>query len=301
MKLYFVIVLFQLLKTPAKKTETTLGLHERVKVLKHRLTEEIKLQQQSFLTPIVDDFPEEYVDVDSQPVTPIMSFDERKKKNKFKLRQLKTTQETTQEPTKVVERVKKATKKIARKRKTKSEAIDIFYRRSFDADMMDEPVEWVHCQDLITPFLTGQKTNINTPKRVTVKDPVVLRLVQLLSVNTTGQSKDDIYSIMYQISNLQLRLFQWDVTSIKFLLKNIIKDKKHSFAGLKHGLKAIFAAWNLDITNITNLLKQARIFRPPCVRITDYGGSTKTSRVVRYTKSVKKRCLDEDDDECRDP
>ncbi|XP_061381945.1 uncharacterized protein LOC116778563 [Danaus plexippus] len=175
--------------------------------------------------------------------------------------------------------------------------IEIFYRRFSYQELTDNPSEWVHCQDMITPYLTGTKTDITHPKRLAANDPIVMRFMQLLKVDTTNYGRDDIYSILYQINNLQLRLFQWDLTPLNMLLDAIIKDQWHTFGRLKVGIREIFKNWRMDITNITNLLKQTRIFRPPCIQISKYDGSTKAPRVTTYTKrTVVTRCEEEDDD-----
>lgn len=44
-------------------------------------------------------------------------------------------------------------------------------------------------------------------------------------MDTAGMAKEDIYSILYQISNLHIRLFQWDIVAIKMLLNVVIKGK----------------------------------------------------------------------------
>lgn len=171
---------------------------------------------------------------------------------------------------------------------------DVFYRRIFTADLKARCAkESIHCQDLITPFLTGQKLNMTDVKEIRYTDHRVMRLVQLLNINTEHKTKEDIYSVLYQISNIQIRLFQWDVTAIKLLLKTITKEhvKRHTFRSLKNGLKRLLNSWHMDFTNVTNLLQQARLIRPPCIMNDLYEGSTKSSHAVRYTKpKPKKKC-----------
>ncbi|XP_052746386.1 uncharacterized protein LOC112050691 isoform X2 [Bicyclus anynana] len=176
--------------------------------------------------------------------------------------------------------------------------LEIFYRRAFNYDIVDS--EWVHCQDIITPFLTGAKLNISSPKVMNQKDPTVLRLISLLKVDTSSYSREDIYSILYQISNLNLRFFRWDVSSMKMLFNVIIKEKRHTFGSLKKGLRQMFHKWHLDFSNSTALLRQSRIFRPPCVNSATFDGSTKSPRITIYPKRTEATTPCEDyDEDCR--
>ncbi|CAH2212915.1 jg2578, partial [Pararge aegeria aegeria] len=124
-------------------------------------------------------------------------------------------------------------------------------------------------------------------------------LISLLNVNTTSYGREDIYSILYQISNLNLRFFRWDVNSMKMLFNVIIKEKKHTLGSLKHGLRELFNKWRLDFSNSTTLLRQARIFRPPCVVVATDGGSTKSPKVTKYPKKTKPTTPCEDYDDCK--
>ncbi|VVC91282.1 unnamed protein product [Leptidea sinapis] len=118
--------------------------------------------------------------------------------------------------------------------------LETFYRRNFDA-MLNTQAKWPHCQTLVTPILKGFKK---------VEEPVL----ELLSIDTTSFSKEDIYSVLYQLSVQKIRLFQWDVTPIKMLLNVIIKDKVHTFKSLRHGLRVMFNDyWKMDLSNATNM------------------------------------------------
>ncbi|XP_037870007.1 uncharacterized protein LOC119629147 [Bombyx mori] len=249
----------------------------------------------------------DYHDISNLPITPIMDADKKREKNKAKTRILKTTSTATEKTSKGEAATKRqvdrsrSRKRIGKGKVKHSVPLDVFYRRQFDESTLNTPMEWMQCQDLITPYYTGQKTKISPPKRILIKDPLVMRFIQLLSMNAKNQTKEDVYSIMYQISNIQLRFFQWDIAAMKLLLNVILKDNRHSFANLKHGLKSIFTSWSLDLSNTTNLLKQTRIFRPPCIFKPDYEASTKSSKTMRFTKSVtpKKYC-DYDTEDCSD-
>ncbi|XP_059047607.1 uncharacterized protein LOC131843035 [Achroia grisella] len=274
-----------------KTAKTTPGLHERVKILKQKLTDKIKQKQRTqLISPINEEvtFDEnyEYVDIESIPITPIMDNNDRKRNGKFKLPEIKTT---TAMPVKIPSNsdlISESVKPLrTRTKKYKAQtAIDIFYRRKVPSNIRDVPIQWMQCQDLVTPYLVGHKKELGSPKSVKIDDPTVMRLIQLISVNTTGHTKEDIFSILFQISNLQLRFFQWDITAIKTLLNTIINEKRHSFRSLKYGLKALFKSWHLDLRNSSNILKQSRIFRPPCVTMNGHEGSTRTSKYIRYTK-----------------
>lgn len=289
----------------------------------------------------------EYVNRANEPITPIMDFDQRKKHRKFRLRELKSTTATTknddydddssliEESTSDVrslkdlltikkpkhsnssfiepiakEKLRKKSKKKSRSKKKvpKSPKVDnAFYRRNSFA-LENVAIKTIQCQNLITPFLTGSAThNITQHKIHTITDNVVRRLIQLVSEDVSEMSKEEIYSVLYQISNLNIRLFQWDTQSLKLLFNALCKRdvKIHTFRKLKRGLKKTFESWHLDFSNTTNLLKQARLFRPPCIRTSEYAGSTKTSKGIRYTKSKKPKCsdkhqADDENDSCSD-
>ncbi|XP_028168117.1 uncharacterized protein LOC114358371, partial [Ostrinia furnacalis] len=285
-----------------KTTEVTLSVHDRVNVLKRQIAEQIlekqrksKLQflRQEPINSKSDEYT--YVDIEKLPITPINDNDIRKKKDRFKLREIVTTRKPQSVETPKIFRSITNTVKI---KQHVVKPIDSFYRRILGD--MNSPIEWLHCQDLITPFITGYKTDLTFTKRLTTEDHSVTRLLQLLSMNTTGHTKEEIYSILYQISNIQIRLFQWDVGSIAALLSVIVKDKPHTFKNIIHGVRALLASWHLDIGNTTNLLKQAKIFRPPCIKVSEYGGSTKTSRAIRYAKLTTPRttCSETSDKNC---
>lgn len=53
---------------------------------------------------------------------------------------------------------------------------DVFYRRIFTADLKARCAkESIHCQDLITPFLTGHKVNMTDKKEIRYTDHNVMR------------------------------------------------------------------------------------------------------------------------------
>ncbi|CAG9577573.1 unnamed protein product [Danaus chrysippus] len=308
-------------------TPVTLSQRERINILR----EEIKKEIRNVAGDIDDDTTmeeEDYLESQKMPITPIMEEEIEKEKyippsvmskstSKSKLTsQSKVTSKylsksitdlTSMSTTKPAIRINIDSRNSSLRSKNRSliehkkyhirKPIEIFYRRLSYQDLIDNPTEWVHCQDMITPYLTGAKTDITHPKRLAANDPTVVRFMQLLKVDTSNYGRDDIYSILYQINNLQLRLFQWDLGPLNMLLTAIIKDHRHTFGRLRFGIREMFKNWRMDITNVTNLLKQTRIFRPPCILISKYDGSTKAPRVTKYTKkTVSTRCEEEDDD-----
>ncbi|XP_050556588.1 uncharacterized protein LOC118281133 [Spodoptera frugiperda] len=161
---------------------------------------------------------------------------------------------------------------------------NVFHRRYYlDEEERNKPQKWTHCLDLITPRLKGYKDDW-APKQVTHTDGDVRRLAHLLSLNTSEYTKEEIISTLYQISNIRLRIFQWDYTALTTIFNVIIKDSEHSFRSLKGGLKELFRGWHLDTSMVATFLKQTRIFRPPCIEVSEYGGSTKTTGGYRISK-----------------
>ncbi|CAF4919166.1 unnamed protein product [Pieris macdunnoughi] len=286
-----------------KQTKTTLPLRHRIQILRNRLKDEIK--QQIFENVDTKDkfaFSDENYDYIEQPndkITPIIDpkiKKHRKRKNATAAIRANTTKDASELSN--VTDSQLSTPKLLRSiiKKNIKKPLDIFYRRS--SHDVNEAIPWAHCHYIITPYLTGVQKDITTSKGFGPKDPTVVRLIQLLSMNTTGMAKEDIYSILYQISHLHIRLFQWDVPPIKMLLNVVIREKTHSFRTLKHSVQTLFSEWKLDISNASSLLKQTRLFRPPCVRVSDLDGSTKSPRITLYPKKLTQptKCPDDDDD-----
>ncbi|XP_072946963.1 uncharacterized protein [Epargyreus clarus] len=300
---------FQVCCVTELSTSTTLNVKKRVALLKKRLKHEIRSKQDKFLRkPFLKEdvslFEDSYENPNA-PITPIMYVSKKIK------RKMTVTTSTVKTPaiTKEVETstpFSRTTKKEIMPRNMSDgvsilrKPVEIFYRR-FSKDMMNTELQWAHCQDMITPYLNGDKKDFTKPKHLSSNSPVVIRLIQLLNVNTTSYTKEDIYSVLYQISNLQLRLFQWDVPALNLLFRMLVHDNHHTFRNLKRGIREQFAEWRLDISNITNLLNQARIYRPPCIRITDSTGSTKSHKITKYPKKTRPTtvCESDEDYECR--
>ncbi|CAD0207006.1 unnamed protein product [Chrysodeixis includens] len=244
--------------TSSTTTEVTIPVDMRINLLKQQIMDQIKDKANLPRTNVFDeDYSDQYqyVDLDNQPITPIQESDRRKRKNRYKQPEILSTPAEKFEPS--PETAEDETPKLRMKHKSHkisklSKPQDIFYRRLYlDDQERNKPQKWTHCLDLVTPYLNGIKENM-TAKIVGPTDDVVLRLAHLLSVNVTDQGKDEIRSVLYQISNLQIRLFQWDINALKTIL-------------------------NIIIT----------------------GGSTMTSKTVRYTKSKKpKKCEESHDSDC---
>ncbi|XP_049884405.1 uncharacterized protein LOC126379619 [Pectinophora gossypiella] len=162
------------------------------------------------------------------------------------------------------------------------------------------PIRWIHCQDMITPFLTGVTKDENpVPKLLGPTHRTVLRLIHLLGVNTTTYSADEIRSLIYQVDNIQIRLFQWDTPSIKLLLQIITNGGRHTFRQLKYGIRRLLKIWHMTVNNVTNLLMASRLFRPACVNVIAFDGSTKSSKGTTYTTldqetTTSSNCADDD-------
>ncbi|XP_075989959.1 uncharacterized protein LOC142985586 [Anticarsia gemmatalis] len=300
MKIIIVFIVILSFQKPTQSSDKiTPNVYERVRVLKEEIMDQIRHNQAAALPSsdvkadsntgdITDNY--DYVDIDD-PVTPIMDFDERKRDGRFKHKPTITLKPTTKfDPGSSSEEeipVRSKVRSRGRIRKPK----EIFYRRWDGSDPeLNKPLKWVHCLDLLTPYIMGNRGN-GTNKQILASNPVVLRLVHLISEYTGMDTKDEIYAILYQISNLPIRLFQWEKNALKLLFNQIIAERVHNFKTLKRGIKHMFLHWHLDIGNVTNILKQSRIFRPPCIQTSEFSGSTKSSQVFRYpTTPKKKKC-----------
>lgn len=132
--------------------------------------------------PIIEDY--EYVENEKLPITPIMELDTKKVNEKFKLRTIKNKTSSVRQTNTDIKNVtdnksSKLRSKEKRLRKEKrvsvKKPIEIFYRRLYNTEMLQQKLEWLHCQDTITPVLSGVKVDITHPKRLSQKDQTVLR------------------------------------------------------------------------------------------------------------------------------
>ncbi|XP_045782910.1 uncharacterized protein LOC123879310 [Maniola jurtina] len=297
--------------------KSTLSQRERIKILRHKIKEEIrsKTNRSSLISPLdIEDSSIEDLDYklnERLPITPIIE-----NTVKYKSRGLTTVKFDSKiggkaaidksqdggagKENKTLGQLR-SQKRIQKKVRVRK-PLEIFYRRIYNKELFEQHLDWVHCQDIITPFLTGAMVNLSNLKAKRTNDPTVVRLISLLNVNTTTYGRDDVYAILYQISQLKLRFFQWDVSSIKMLFNVIIKQKIHTFGSLKRGLRELFSKWQLDFSNTTTLLRQARIFRPPCVYTATFDGSTKSPKVTKYPKKNEKptTVCEYDEEDCKD-
>ncbi|XP_022830713.1 uncharacterized protein LOC111359402 [Spodoptera litura] len=265
--------------TRAKTTEVTVGIETRIDLLKREIIEEIQGPNQG-IQGNYDNYVDmyEYVDNSNQPITPINSYDKRKLQDKFKLPELKstTTEKFIASESEHVDEIPKSKPKPLRthaKRGHTSDVqrpLDIFYRKmTFDNDERSKPQKWTHCFDVITPYLNGFDDNSTMVRRIDASSRDVRKLSHLLSFDATGSTASDIQSILYKISKIQLKIFQWDVSAIRKVLHIIIKNGTHDFRGLKYGLKGLFANWRIDMSDHAGFLQQSRIYRPPCLQISE--------------------------------
>ncbi|KPJ17170.1 Protein artemis [Papilio machaon] len=103
--------------------------------------------------------------------------------------------------------------------------MDIFYRRVIGEQFKDESWKWALCQDIITPYLTGVKKRPMEMSKIGLKDAAPERMFHLLSINMSEYAKEDVFALMYQISKVQIRLYQWDVMPIRVLINLLVKGR----------------------------------------------------------------------------
>ncbi|KAJ8706591.1 hypothetical protein PYW07_012669 [Mythimna separata] len=244
----------------------------------------------------------DYIDDSNKKDTPKRGLDD------FKQLEPKTTTQQIMGSRERMGRVdpifRKSKNKLRKRTSKKKKNVEIFYRRTeFDGSARDKPQKWTHCLVLLSPFLNGYISNLTETKQVVATDMSVRRLAYLLNLNMTDATNEEIRAVLVEISRLQLRLFQWDTNAIKAILNVLCKDYLHTFKGVKYGIKTLFHNWKLNTSNLTRLLSQSRIFRPPCMQVTDYGGSTVTPYHSRFSKKpTKVKCnrRHHDDEDCID-
>uniref|UniRef100_A0A2H1VZG2 SFRICE_018570 n=1 Tax=Spodoptera frugiperda TaxID=7108 RepID=A0A2H1VZG2_SPOFR len=234
----------------------------------------------------------EYIDNSNQPITPINAFDKRKLDERYKLPELKSTttekfiasdsEHVEYKPMSKLKPKPKTLRHHAKRARVSNvqRPLDIFYRKmTFDNDERNRPQKWTHCLDVITPYLNGYVDNATEIKKIDASSHYIRKLSHLLSFNATSSTTSNIQSTLYKINKLQLKIFQWDVSAIRKVLRVIIKNGTHDFKGLKYGLKGLFANWRIDLSNVDTFLKQSKIYRPPCLQVSeDYVTTTTTVR-----------------------
>ncbi|XP_060808107.1 uncharacterized protein LOC106134358 [Amyelois transitella] len=271
------------------------------------MSSDIRTKKPEFIPPENDVDPLETKIVRTGPITPIS----RHRKKRLRIRTIPTTKSTInineininnltirENVTNKAKplRTKLQAKKWEKHVKKYGNPVEIFYRRDTGLDAQTEAEmrrrHSLLCVDLLRPIITGMKKNATVSKFI--GEQVANRLIQLLSSNGKSQTPEDIEAILYQINELQLRFFQWEVTSLKKLFNFIMPGQKHSFKSLKHGVKKIFEKWHMDLSNTQILIKDSRMFRPPCIGTSE--GSTRSSLGTRYTKPAtpKSTCKPKD-------
>ncbi|XP_063371714.1 uncharacterized protein LOC134659948 [Cydia amplana] len=140
------------------------------------------------------------------------------------------------------------------------------------------------------------------------KDHIVHRLLNLIRANSTKMTRAEKKTIMYQISKLRIRLYSWHFNAIMQLTTLIARlhgrSNKVDFLSIKRGLVKMLAGWQADLSNSTTLLRQAKVFRPPCIPRGGQGsskfvrGSTLSpmpSPVAAFAEDIKCRRRNADD------
>ncbi|KAJ8704895.1 hypothetical protein PYW08_012215 [Mythimna loreyi] len=294
--LFFASMLSLLIEAtlPANPMES---MEKRVKNLKREILDEMKDDIGTHDIEVYKDIYE-YIENSYKTTTPAST----RRPNLDVLRELEPKRTTPEKfmgspekmdtisPLKIKNHKSKKAKRQSSKKKKKQNT-EIFYRRAyFDTNVRDKPQKWTHCLDLLSPYLNGFLSNVSESKSIRATHLNVRRLVYLLGLNMTEATNEDIRAVLYEISRLQLRLFQWEVDAMRAVMNVIIQDYRHDFKGLKYGIKTLFANWKLNTSNLTRVLSQSRIFRPPCLKVTEYGGSTVTPRSDRsmFTKKPSK-------------
>ncbi|XP_063392236.1 uncharacterized protein LOC134677703 [Cydia fagiglandana] len=142
---------------------------------------------------------------------------------------------------------------------------------------MSNVQEWTHCVEHITPFLKGVKKELGRPKKIMAEDYIVLRLINLIRANTTKMTRAEKKTTMYQISKLKIHLYSWHLSAVMQLTTLIARlhgrSNKVDFFSLKTGILNMLAGWQADASNKTALLRQAKLYRPPCIPRGEQGSS----------------------------
>ncbi|XP_037972040.2 uncharacterized protein LOC105385053 [Plutella xylostella] len=141
--------------------------------------------------------------------------------------------------------------------------------------------KWVLCHGQITPFLIGQKNDTAEHTYKTDQDNYVFkRIMLLLTLSVEAETKDERAAVLIQISKVNLKLFLWDFKSISLLLSKLItKNGKHTWKNLKTAVKYLFKKWDMNLNDTSTLMKNTKIYRPPCV-IEGFQGSTRVPTTI---------------------
>ncbi|XP_063544898.1 uncharacterized protein LOC134753067 [Cydia strobilella] len=140
------------------------------------------------------------------------------------------------------------------------------------------------------------------------KDHIVHRLLNLIRANTTKMTRAEKKTTMYQISKLRIRLYSWHLNAIMELTTLIARLHGRSirvdFLAIKRGLQNMLSGWQADLSNSTTLLRQAKVYRPPCIPRGEQGSSkfvrgstlsSATSPAVGFADDINCRRRNADD------
>ncbi|CAG4999902.1 unnamed protein product [Parnassius apollo] len=164
---------------------TTLPINKRIEELKQKHQPNIQLRRVPFASVVDTEDSEDNVNYESEQsrdfvITPIVSTD--RKKTKYKATETtafkstpksKTGKGHTTQSHALHSNLNASLSKI--KKKHLAKPAEVFYRRYEDEETRDEKWKWAHCQDMVTPFLTGIKKETNELKRLSIRDPTVLK------------------------------------------------------------------------------------------------------------------------------
>ncbi|CAB3258241.1 unnamed protein product [Arctia plantaginis] len=222
--------------------------YSRAEILKQMVRDEIRQDQEAFLQEMgVPEIKDQSAELNfnydivtevnkNDRITPIMHDEPKIEKTKLehtvststtiKATSRKNVEEFNLKPLRT--NIKKKKKNLLRARKP----AEIFYRRELDHSL-NYPIHEVHCLDLLSPYLMGEKGN-GTFKVIKSTDRTVLRVLQLISEDTSTITKDEIYSILYQISTINIRLYQWDDRAMRLLFNQIIQGSTRTSSGTRY-------------------------------------------------------------------
>ncbi|XP_053622563.1 uncharacterized protein LOC128682091 [Plodia interpunctella] len=308
--LFFAIFTICIKCTLNIKSPTDDNMQERLAILKQKLTEDLLHNNQFSVIPIMNDVdPLGPKSIRNGRITPVSLHKKKKKRRTTTRRTTRTTSKRRHHvrnstrsrhirPSKRPPRpkhIKSRMEKWAKHVKRYGKPREIFYRRENWNGLSEAEIRKRHamlCVDLLRPVLAGLKKNATVTK--IVGDQTANRLIELLSYGGANAPPEEIESLLYQINSLHLRFFQWEVGAIKKLFNFIMPGQRHSFKSIKYGVKKLFDMWQMDLSDTNRLIKESRMFRPPCIGTTQ--GSTRSSKNTQYTKPAtpKTTCAPKD-------
>ena len=162
------------------RTSTTISQKERIELLKQQITYDIRAlrNHSNIYAEEKKDLLEDYEDFNNEnlPLTPIVFSNDRKNAANLATAKMSSVKpksdedSTSNSPLRTNRNLKRKKQKLRFKK-----PLEIFYRRIYKKDILNQCLEWVHCQEMITPYLTGLKKNVSSINLLTPKDPNVIR------------------------------------------------------------------------------------------------------------------------------